>query len=211
VGDAGYSVAGCAIGFGRAVSRILSSPGSRRNGENHLSQQPVPETCFTFAKRGAGRSSVSYLALHPMGFSVPRRLRFARCALTAPFHPYLRLLRDTGGLFSVALSVGTPRGVTARMYPNLSELGLRGIAPFGVRTFLPRSALRNESDSPPFQNQGYGSPAWMIEQEMTLNPISEAETAKPRSSPLIQAGRLGKCDEGFSHAGSWGTPAICED
>ena len=26
------------------------------------------------------------MALHPMGFSVPRRLRFERCALTAPFH-----------------------------------------------------------------------------------------------------------------------------
>ena len=57
------------------------------SGENHLSERPIPETCGAFTPRGAGRSSVSYLALHPMGFSVPRRLRFARCALTAPFHP----------------------------------------------------------------------------------------------------------------------------
>jgi len=56
-----------------------------------LSVQPIPETRFTFAKRGASRSWVSYLALHPMGFSVPRRLRFARCALTAPFHHHRRL------------------------------------------------------------------------------------------------------------------------
>jgi hypothetical protein len=61
------------------------------DGENHLSWQPIPETCFAFTKRGAGSSSVSYLALHPMGFSVPRRLRSARCALTAPFHPCHRL------------------------------------------------------------------------------------------------------------------------
>jgi hypothetical protein len=40
-----------------------------------------------FRGTGAGRSGIPYLALHPMGFSVPRRLRFARCALTAPFHP----------------------------------------------------------------------------------------------------------------------------
>jgi len=33
---------------------------------------------------------VPYLALHPMGFSVPRRLLFERWALTPPFHPYLR-------------------------------------------------------------------------------------------------------------------------
>ena len=71
--------------FGRAVSRILSAP---CGGENHLSQQRYPKPVSLSRKRGAGRSSVSYLALHPMGFSVPRCLRFARCALTAPFHPY---------------------------------------------------------------------------------------------------------------------------
>src|ERR1035437_949984 len=57
------------------------------SGENHLSQRPIPETCFAFTKRGTSRSSVSYLALHPMGFSVPRCLRFARCAVTGLFHP----------------------------------------------------------------------------------------------------------------------------
>ena len=73
-----------------------------------------------------------------MGFSVPRRLLGGRWSLTPPFHPYPRRLRSAGGLFSVALSVGTPRGVAARVYPNWYELGLRGIAPYGVRTFLPR-------------------------------------------------------------------------
>jgi len=57
------------------------------SGENHLSMQPIPGTRFACAKPGAGRSGVPYLALHPMGFSVPRCLRFERCALTAPFHP----------------------------------------------------------------------------------------------------------------------------
>jgi hypothetical protein len=71
-----------------------------------------------------------------MGFAVPRRLRFERWALTPPFHPYRRF--TAGGIFSVALSVGTPRGITARVYPEvrLCVSGLRGIAPFGVRTFL---------------------------------------------------------------------------
>jgi hypothetical protein len=76
-----------------------------------------------------------------MGFSVPRRLRFARWSLTPPFHPYLQLLRIAGGIFSVALSVGTTHAVTSRVYPRMLS-GLRGIAPYGVRTFLPRLAPR---------------------------------------------------------------------
>jgi hypothetical protein len=92
------------------------------SGENHLSQQPVPGTRSAFADAGAGRSRVPYLALHPMGFSVPPRLRLERWALTPPFHPCLfessnRSLRGRiGGLFSVALSVGTPRGAASRVY-----------------------------------------------------------------------------------------------
>src|ERR1017187_2243897 len=87
------------------------------DGENHLSQQPVPGTRFPFAKLGTSRSRVPYLALHPMGFSVPPRLRLERCALTPPFHPYLRVFRRAGGLFFVALSVGTPRSVPPACIP----------------------------------------------------------------------------------------------
>ena len=125
-------------GFGRAVSRILSAP-NFFGGENHLSMQPIPGIRFAFAKAGAGRSGIPYLALHPMGFSVPRCLRFARCALTAPFHPYPRLLRNAGGLIfcgTVRQKVFQP---SARVYPRRLS-GLRGIAPFGVRTFLSRLA-----------------------------------------------------------------------
>ena len=52
-----------------------------------MSQQPYPKL-IRLRENGAGRSSVSYLALHPMGFSVPLRLRSARWSLTPPFHPY---------------------------------------------------------------------------------------------------------------------------
>ena len=40
-----------------------------------------------------------------MGFTLPSLLPVTRCALTAPFHPYLAM---RGGIFSVALSVGSP-------------------------------------------------------------------------------------------------------
>src|SRR5581483_2275598 len=118
-------------------------------GENHLSLQPIPETRFTFAKHGAGRSWVSYLALHPMGFSVPRRLRFARCALTAPFHHHLDIVADIG---AVCFLWHCPLENLSIFHPRVSptKSGLRGIAPGGVRTFLFR---RTGSDSPPFQNQ----------------------------------------------------------
>ena len=146
-----------------------------------MSQQPIPGIRFAFAKLEAGRSGIPYLALHPMGFSVPRRLRFARCALTAPFHPYhskisnLKSEISNGGL----IFCGTFRQKSLDFCPRVSQsnkLELRGIAPFGVRTFLPtllEIAELNESskndhsaatfhlqqlkegpgDPPPFQNR----------------------------------------------------------
>jgi hypothetical protein len=45
-----------------------------------------------------------YLVLLPVGFTMPPLLPKARCALTAPFHPYLL----PGGLLSVALSLRSP-------------------------------------------------------------------------------------------------------
>jgi hypothetical protein len=55
---------------------------------------------------------ISIWPCSPVGFSLPRLLPNARCALTAPFHPYLmqpkpRRVWETGGIFSVALSVGS--------------------------------------------------------------------------------------------------------
>ena len=50
-----------------------------------------------------------YLVLLRVGFTLPCLLPNTRCALTAPFHPYLQ----AGGIFSVALAVGShPPGVT---------------------------------------------------------------------------------------------------
>gem|GEM_PF-4648558 len=55
----------------------------------------------------------TYLVLLRVGFTLPLLLPAARCALTAPFHPYLIRERTIGGLLSAALSVGLrPPGVT---------------------------------------------------------------------------------------------------
>src|SRR5205085_12624854 len=65
------------------------------------------------------RRGPPYLVLLRAGFCLPLVLPRARCALTAPFHPYpfdaaLSRLAQ-GGMFSVPLSFGLPRpGVTRR-------------------------------------------------------------------------------------------------
>jgi len=63
--------------------------------------------------------------LLPVGFAVPPLSPGARCALTAPFHPCPAALRRPGGLFSVALSLGSPPPVVDRhripVEPGLSS------------------------------------------------------------------------------------------
>lgn len=63
-----------------------------------------------------------YSVLLPVGFTLPPSLPRARCALTAPFHPYRP---KAGGLLSVALSLGSPPpGVTRHrvsVEPGLSS------------------------------------------------------------------------------------------
>ena len=76
-------------------------------------------------RRRRARDPYSVLLL--AGLAMRPLLPRSRCALTAPFHPYL--LRRTGGLLSVALSLGSPPvGVTHRhvvVEPGLSSTPLR--------------------------------------------------------------------------------------
>jgi len=65
------------------------------------------------------------MVLLRMGFTMPGPLPGRRCALTAPFHPYRW---NTGGMFSVALSLGSPPpGVTR--HPGPVEPGLSSPRP----------------------------------------------------------------------------------
>jgi len=79
-----------------------------------------------------GRNTLRYLGLLRVGFTLPLPLLVARCALTAPFHPYHRTRRSGGGLLSVALSLGSrPPGVTR--HPVSVEPGLSSPTPRGQR------------------------------------------------------------------------------
>jgi hypothetical protein len=51
-------------------------------------RKPMWATCSGLLSR-----SLPYLVLLQVGFAVPQMLPPARCALTAPFHPYRRRLR----------------------------------------------------------------------------------------------------------------------
>ena len=112
-------------GGSRPVSRVLSKAAI------HL-RRTSPHACSDLPGSGAGHASspmsdaLPYLVLLRVGFTLPPVLPPARCALTAPFHPCLAssrtstahtaravAARSQGGLFSVALSVGSrPPGVT---------------------------------------------------------------------------------------------------
>ena len=74
-----------------------------------------------------------YLALLRAGFCLPPVLPRARCALTAPFHPYLPS-RLSAPRQAVCFLCHFPSGYPDRALP--------GALPCGVRTFLSPSPLR---------------------------------------------------------------------
>ena len=88
-----------------------------------------PGDCSPLAQRVA--PCRPYSVLLPVGFALPPALPPTRCALTAPFHPYRSGVpprargRRGGGLFSVALSLGSrpPDVIRHRMSmePGLSS------------------------------------------------------------------------------------------
>jgi len=102
-----------------------------------LSQQPVPETRLA---PEAGRFEGPLFGLAPDGvFRAPAITRRAVGSYPA-FSPLPLNLHLNGGLFSVALSVERPfRTLLPRVSQSI-RTRLRGIAPYGVRTFLPRLA-----------------------------------------------------------------------
>jgi hypothetical protein len=95
--------------------------GNARTRDGHSSRTPVARRLqqptrtasldidrgiLPLARKNASRRP--YSVLLPVGFAVPPALPLARCALTAPFHPYRGwYAMRRGGLFSVALSLGS--------------------------------------------------------------------------------------------------------
>lgn len=112
-------------------------PGAFSNLPGQLDPDMDPEDPLPLSQKRAPRRP--YSVLLPVGFAVPLALPQARCALTAPFHPYRsqsaspQAERDgNGGLFSVALSLGfTPAGRYPAPYVHGARTFLSG-PPFGI-------------------------------------------------------------------------------
>ena len=85
----------------RPISRVLSGT------VIHLGCAS-PHTSRDLPGSRAGRTTLPYLVLLRVGFTLPPLLPAARCALTAPFHPYPVARKPPGGTFSAALSVAAP-------------------------------------------------------------------------------------------------------
>ena len=115
----------------RPVSRVLSCP--LRGMDGHSSGARITAG-FARPTRAEGRKCPCastlqrravrpYSALLRVGFTLPPPLLGARCALTAPFHPYRGVSPRRGGLFSVALSLRSPPPAINR-HPIPVEPGL---------------------------------------------------------------------------------------
>src|SRR5262249_55622433 len=144
---------------------------------SHRSSSSLPEGCAPLRISPSQRELIrrseqvqraeqalpSYLALHHAGFSVPRLSPDERWALTPPFHPYLRnqlfedvsqvslldatVLRSTGGLFSVALSV-TPFPHWALARCKTASPGVTRRVANEVPTLRPESSVSGLSSPP---------------------------------------------------------------
>ena len=158
----------------RPVSRVLSAPplvSLWRAGRPFLWDAPRGAPHATNPDGEAGmplrrhRRSRPYSVLLPVGFTLPPLLPGARCALAAPFRPCPRGAQwgshgapCAGGLFSVALSLGSPPPAIGRhripVEPGLSSAGSAGqargqaaaVRPSGgagdAREVTPRQAAR---------------------------------------------------------------------
>ena len=105
------------IPLGRALLRASRDQPGRRGGNAPASRSGLP-------RAAAGHP---YSVLLPVGFTLPPLSPGARCALAAPFHPCPQAGRSrrAGGLFSVALSLGSPPPAVSRhripVEPGLSS------------------------------------------------------------------------------------------
>ena len=113
------------------VSRILFPPlraGDGHSSRRHITvplQRPTRKLWRTEPARTSRRTILPYLVLLRVGFSLPPPLPAARCALTAPFHPY----PDCSGRY-VFCGTFRPRPL------KTAARTLSGTPLCGVRTFL---------------------------------------------------------------------------
>ena len=120
----------CKRGGSRPISRVLSRTTIHLGRTSPCASSDLPGSPCGQQERTRRPARFPIWSCSRWGLPCRRMLPPARCALTAPFHPYLprsslgawarlspgqhgRNARDIGGLLSVALSVGSrPPGIT---------------------------------------------------------------------------------------------------
>ena len=104
-------------GGSRPISRVLSRTTIHLGRTSPCASSDLPGSPCGPQERTRRSARFPIWSCSRWGLPCRRMLPPARCALTAPFHPYLPrpvcTTRDIGGLLSVALSVGSrPPGIT---------------------------------------------------------------------------------------------------
>jgi hypothetical protein len=127
----------------RKPNSVLGDHSSRPAVADGLQQPTRRFRCGTHPLGASGRCAPAarmeaaglpaYLVLLRVGFTLRPALLPARCALTAPFHPYLASFRDARRFAFCC----TGRTLALTRGPRT----LSGTLPFGVRTFLPRMSI----------------------------------------------------------------------
>jgi len=111
-------------------------PGASSNPPGRQDLDINPGAPSPLARRHAPRRP--YSVLLPVGFAVPLALPQARCALTAPFHPYRGIPSYFPRLWGRVRGRGARRSVLCGTVPGVTPAG-HYPAPHvhGARTFLP--------------------------------------------------------------------------
>jgi hypothetical protein len=163
---------------GAFAPRVTAIPLGRPSPDAS-SNQPERPARRTGLKRAA-RPCRSYSVLLPAGLAMPPTLPPARCALTAPFHPYRPAAsceRSTGGLLSVALSLGSPPPDVIRRRVSV-EPGL--------------SSARRATAVQPTGALGLGERFWAAPRAPRLGLWRRTVTPAGRSSAARSAPRLAR-------------------
>ena len=158
-----------------SVSRVLCTFPKEKAVIIHLGC-PLPNTSCNLPGRRPGNGAICrlYLVLLPTGFTLPWPLPATRCALTAPFHPYLPQKYGAGGLLSVALSLESPPPDVIRRRVSV-EPGLSSPAPC-------RNKMRRRLPDP--LTGDWHRPKGHNGQGGKLTPVNYRITHKPASAFL---------------------------
>ena len=138
-------------GGSRPISRVLSRTTIHLGRTSPCASSDLPGSPCEQQERTRRPARFPIWSCSRWGLPCRRMLPPARCALTAPFHPYLPrpvcTCHDIGGLLSVALSVGSrPPGITWHLAlwspdfpPRRETQRLPGRLPRAVYAFIPRA------------------------------------------------------------------------